>query len=107
MIPRRCATMCERVELAPRSDGARYRRITLELENDGGIFLRFHEIGGAAGAAWGVDDEEITVRVSPGQARRLAFRMIAEHLADRADAPRALIELCETQGVRCEAARWT
>lgn len=99
--------VAERVELAPRSDGARYRRVTLDLEKDGTVFFRFHETGGSIEAAWGADDEEITVRIGADQARRLAFMMIAEHLADRPDATQALIELCEARGVEFEAAQWT
>jgi hypothetical protein len=99
--------MGERVELAPRSDGARYRRITLDLEADGTVFFRFHETGGSLQAVWGADDKEITVRISADQARRLAFNMIAERLKDQPDPSRALIALCEARGIEFEAAQWT
>jgi hypothetical protein len=97
----------DRIELAPKSDGARYRRITLELEADGAVFLRSHAMGAAFEAVWGVDDEEITVRLPAAEVARLALALIAEQLAGERDAARALIELCETHEIGSETANWT
>jgi len=41
------------VELAPKSDGARYRRVTLSVEVGGALELASHEMGASIEAAWG------------------------------------------------------
>ena len=97
----------ERMELAPRSDGARYRRLTLEQDADGAVFLRSHIMGAAFEAVWGVDDAEITVRLAAGQVGRLALALLVERLADQPDAAQALIALCEAYDIDFEAANWT
>ena len=96
-----------RVSLLPPSDGARFRRLTLELETDGGITLLHHDMGGSDEAAWGGDDEELTVRLDPADAARLAFALLAERLKGRSDAVQALLTLCETHDVEAVTARWT
>jgi len=48
------------IDLAPRSDGARYRRVTLLLEDDGSVTLRSHEMGAELAAPW-LDDDEVTL----------------------------------------------
>ena len=45
--------------LLPPSDGARYRRMTLEQTADGALVLTSHDMGGSDLAPWGADDEEI------------------------------------------------
>ena len=97
----------QRIELAPKSDGARYRRLTLERRGDGGLLLRSHIMGGAFEAAWGVDDEEITVRLAAGQVGRLALALLAERLTGEVDPAKALIDLCDTHEIEVETANWT
>lgn len=92
--------------LAP-SDGARFRRMTLELEPDGGITLLSHEMGGSDEAPWGVDDEEIAVRLDPETTSRLAFALLAEVLKGRTDGVQALLTLCEAHGADAVVANWT
>lgn len=94
------------IELTPRSDGARYRRVALALEG-GDLVLSSHETGASLEAAWGLDDEEITVRIAPDQLARLALGLLAERLAGGDDAVRALSELCDEHGVDYRAACWT
>jgi hypothetical protein len=94
------------IELAPRSDGARYRRVSLALE-DGALVLTSHEMGASLEAAWGLDDEEITVRIAPDQLARLAQALIAERLAGGDDAGAVLGELCEEHGIDYRTACWT
>jgi len=53
MIRRRVTSRAHIVELAPRSDGARYRRVSLALEQDGALLLTSHEMGASLEAAWG------------------------------------------------------
>ena len=97
----------ERLELAPPSDGARYQRLTLELEADGSLRLTSHVLGGSLQAAWGADDEEVTVRVSASQMGRLALAAAARCVHGRSDAVEALIELCDANDVPFEAVMWT
>ena len=95
------------IELAPRSDGARYRRVTLLIEADGSLTLRAHEMGAASEAAWGLDDDEVTLTVPAGQVARLALALAAELLAGGADAIDRLDELCAAHDVPHRLARWT
>jgi hypothetical protein len=95
------------VELAPRSDGARYRRVSLALEQDGAMLLTSHEMGASLEAAWGLDDEEVTVRIAPEQLARLALTLVAERLAGCKDAVQQLNDLCDEHGVDCRTACWT
>jgi hypothetical protein len=70
----------QRLELAPRSDGARYRRVTLAVERNGSISLNALDVGAGPAAAWGLDDEEVTLSVPPEQVARLAAALAAEVL---------------------------
>jgi hypothetical protein len=93
-------------ELTPRSDGARYRRVALALEA-GDLVLSSHEMGASLEAAWGLDDEEITVRIGADQLARLALGLVAERLAGGDDAARVLAELCDEHGVAYRTACWS
>jgi hypothetical protein len=95
------------VELAPRSDGARYRRVSLALEAGGDLLLTSHEMGASLEAAWGLDDAEITLQIAPAQLARLALALVAERLAGGDNAVQALAELCEEHGVDYRTACWT
>ena len=97
----------ERRDLIAPSDGARYRRLTLEIEADGSLLLTSHALGASLEAAWGVDDEEVMVRVPASQLPRLAMAAAAQCLHGRPDAAEAMIELCEANGVSFQAAMWT
>jgi hypothetical protein len=95
------------VELLPRSDGPRYRRVTLALSRDGALALASHEMGAAPEAAWGLDDAEVTLTVAADQLGRLTLALASELLAGRADAVDRLRELCEAHGVEARVACWT
>jgi len=96
----------QRLELAPRSDGARYRRVTLAVEASGSITLCAHEMGAGPAAAW-LDDEEVTLSVAPEQVARLAAALAAEILKGGKDAVGRLAQICETNGVPCRIACWS
>ena len=100
------ATRSSPVELTPRSDGARYRRVALALEG-GDLVLSSHDVGASLEAAWGLDDEEITVRIAPDQLARLALALVAERLAGGEDAVQALSDLCDEHGVDYRTVCWT
>jgi hypothetical protein len=94
------------IELAPRTDGARYRQVTLVLEGDGSVTLKSHEMGGAATAPW-LDDDEVTLSVSSEEAPRLALALAAEVLKGGQDGVARLSQICDAAGVQCRVARWT
>ena len=96
-----------RLELAPRTDGARYRRVTLAVDCNGSITLSAHEMGAAPEAAWGLDDDEVTLSVAPEQVARLAAALAAEILKGGKDAVARLATICETNDVPCRIARWS
>jgi hypothetical protein len=99
-------TTPQRVELAPRSDGARYRRVTLAVDHDGVMSLSAHEMGGGELAAW-EDDEEVTLSVVSDQVARLALALAAEILAGGDDAVARLARICEKHDVPCRIACWS
>jgi hypothetical protein len=96
----------EKLELAARTDGARYRRVTLMLGGDG-LILSSHEMGGSPEAAWGADDDEVTVSVPPQALGRLTLALAAELLKGRKDAVDRLAEICRAHDVPFRAASWT
>jgi hypothetical protein len=100
-------TRTESIELAPRSDGARYRRVTLSVEPDGEVVLRSHEMGASDEAAWGLDDDEVTLSVPPDQVARLALALAAELLKGGAGAVARLSDICEAYDVSCRVGCWT
>jgi hypothetical protein len=96
----------EQIELAPRSDGARYRRVTLAVEGDGGVVLHSHEMGPGADAGW-LDDEEITLSVPSDQVGRLAMALAAELLKGGKDAVGRLAAICEDHNVPSRTSHWS
>ena len=100
-------TSSRAVELSPRSDGARYRRVTLALAPDGGLALASHEMGAAPGAVWGLDDAEVTLTVAADELGPLALALARELLAGHPDAVGRLRDLCEAHGIEARIACWT
>jgi hypothetical protein len=96
-----------RLELAPRSDGARYRRVTLAIEPDGAVTLNVLDLGAGAGAEWGLDEEEVSLSVPPEQVGRLALALAAEMLKGGKDAVKQLATICEANDVSCRIADWS
>jgi hypothetical protein len=97
----------QRLEIAPRSDGARYRRVTLAVERDGAITLNVHDRGAGPGAEWGLDDEEVTLSVPREQVGRLALALAAEILRGGKDNVNKLAEICEANDVPCRIVCWS
>jgi len=97
----------ETLELSPRTDGARYRRVTLTLEAGGALVLQSHEMGGSLEAAWGVDDDEVTVSVPAEAMGRLTLALAAELLKGGRDAVDRLAEICDAHDVPFRTACWT
>ncbi len=95
------------LELAPRSDGARYRRVTLAIERSGAISLNALDMGAEPDAAWGLDGEEVTLSVPPDAVNHLALALAAEILKGGKDAVTRLAEICEANDVPCRIACWS
>ena len=81
--------------------------MTLELDADGAITLLSHHMGMGDAAPWGADDDEITIRLAPATASRLAFALLTQALKGREDGVSALLDLCEAYGADPEVANWT
>ena len=94
-------------ELSPRTDSARYHRVTLTLEQDGALVLRSHDMGGSVEAAWGLDDEEVTVSVPAEAIGRLTLALAAELLKGGQDSVDRLTEICEAHDVPFRTACWS
>ena len=93
--------------LLPRSDGPRYRQLTLALSSGGELTLTSHEMGVSLEAAWGDDDHEVTLSLPAGTLARLAFILLSEQLKDRNDGLEHLLMICERHGVAHQLACWT
>jgi len=97
----------DRIDLVRRSDGPRYSRVTLIVERGGALTLNVHDMGATLEAAWGVDDEEITLSVPPDEVPRLALALAAEVLKGGKDALARLGDICDAHDVPCRIACWT
>jgi hypothetical protein len=97
----------QRLELAPASDGARYRRVTLAVQRDGAITLNVHDMGAGPGDAWGLDDQEMTLSIPPDQLGRLALALAGEILKGGKHAVERMAEICEAYDVPCRIACWS
>ncbi len=95
------------LELSPPTDGARYRRVTLDVAGDGSVVLRTHEMGASLEAAWGVDDDEVTLSVPADQVARLALALAAEVLKGGDNALARLSDICQAHDLSCRVASWT
>jgi hypothetical protein len=96
-----------RQHLLPPSDGSRYQQLTLELSATGELSLTTHEMGLSPEAAWGADDHELTLSLSPEQTARLVFALLAEDLKGRRDGLDRLRTLCKRHGLDHRLACWT
>jgi hypothetical protein len=96
-----------RRHLLPPSDGSRYRQLTLAVGADGDLSLTAHEMGASPEAAWGADDHEVTLSLTPEAAGHLAFVLLAEELKGRGDGFERLLALCERHGLDHRHACWT
>jgi len=74
---------------------------------DGALSLNLHEMGGAAGAEWGLDDEEVTLTVAPAHVGRLALALAAELLKGGSGDVKHLSEICQDHAVPCRIACWS
>src|SRR5437660_8902160 len=86
--------------LIPRlsADGRR-SRVTLDIDPQGDVFLKSHVTGEGLQAAWGAEDEEITVRVPAQAAAQLALAGLHRLLDGRPDAARTLMSLCKAENI--------
>jgi hypothetical protein len=79
----------------------------LRIEADGALALRSHDMGASLEAAWGFDDDEVTLNVPADQVGRLALALAAEILSGGDGAVARLGDICADYDVPCRIARWT
>ena len=99
--------MREYVELLGPSDGARRRRLALNLDPNGNLTLTFHQTGASVQAPWGADDEEVAVSLPAPEAGRLAFFLLADRLSGQQDGFAALRTYCDRHGIDYDISNWT
>ena len=89
------------------SDGARYERVEAEAGQNGDLVVRRHEMGGGDRAAWGEDDDEVTLEIPPRAVARLALALIEARFGGRRTAFAELRDFCEAHDIPTRHARWT
>lgn len=88
-------------------DGARYARVDAQVTPSGGLIVTRREMGAGPRDAWGEDDHQASLELTPQAAARLAMALLAERYADRPDALEALKGFCERHAVPVRYGVWT
>jgi len=96
-----------RVDLTNTQDADGATHVTLELLESGDLEVFYHDVGAAAQRTFGDSDYEAWLRVGAGDLGKLAFALMAEKFAGRADALSAARAFCEAHGIAFEAGVWT
>src|SRR5712664_4042288 len=99
--------MGESVELLGPSDGARRKRLALDLDPDGNLTLTLHQTGASLQAPWGGDDEEVEVGIASPEAGRLAFFLIADRLRGQQDGFALFRAYCDRHDIDYDVSNWT
>jgi len=90
-----------------RMDGARYARSDAWASALGGLRITHHDMGAADYAAWGEDDNEQSLELTPAAAAKLAITLLRDRFAGRPDAFEAIRAYCDEQNVDSTLCRWT
>jgi hypothetical protein len=96
----------EPIALLAKSDGARWRRLTLARGKDGALVMTAHDMGGAPEAAWS-DDREVTLEVPQEALAQLAVALAAELFRGRTDAVAQLASICDAHDIEHRVALWS
>jgi hypothetical protein len=88
-------------------DGARYERVDASIRPGGGLRISRRDLGPGAFAAWGGDEQEATLDLSPEAVAALALALLEARFAGRADALEAVREVCEEFGIVARYGLWS
>jgi hypothetical protein len=81
------------------TDGARYGCVDARIDRGLGLEIRRREMGAGVRDAWGEDEHEATLCLSPAAVAELALALLAERYNGRADALEAIEALCEAADI--------
>ena len=90
-----------------RTDGRRYGRIDVRLAPGGGLMVRRREIGAGDLAAWGEDEHEADLELSPDAVARLALALLQDRYVGQGDALEALRDYCEARDIPARHSVWS
>ncbi len=89
------------------TDGARYGKVEVRLSDGGGLEITRHEMGGGERAAWGEDDEEVTLELDVADVAKLALALLTERYKGKQDAVEQIRDLCDAHDVPAKYSVWT
>ena len=90
-----------------RTDGARFGRAEVAATARGGLEITQHDMGGADQAAWGADDNELSLTLAPAAVAALAVVLLRERFGGQAGALEAIRAYCDASGVEATLGAWT
>ena len=90
-----------------RTDGARYGRCDVAATHQGGLEITHHDMGASDRAAWGGDDNELSLTLTPAAAADLAIALVRDRFGGQADALRAIAAYCQAHDVEAALRPWT
>lgn len=88
-------------------DGARYDRVDASILPGGGLRIRRRDLGPGEFAAWGEDEHEATLELSPEAVAALVLVLLKANFTGRADALEAVRDVCEAHGVEAQYGLWS
>jgi len=89
------------------TDGARYGCVDARIDRGLGIEIRQREMGAGVRDAWGEDEHEAVLSLSPAAVAELALVLLAERFKGRADALEAIEALCEAADIEAVHKVWS
>jgi len=89
------------------TDGARYGCVDARIDRGLGLEIRQREMGAGVRDAWGEDEHEAVLSLSPAAVAELALVLLAERYKGRADALDAIAALCEAADISTVRHIWS
>jgi len=90
-----------------RTDGARYGRCDVAATCLDGLEITHLEMGAGLWAAWGVDDHELSLELTPSAAAELAICLLRDRFSGRPDAFEAIRAYCDEHDIEVTLSEWT
>ncbi len=95
----------ETIEIA-RQEGAEFRSVRLNIEDDGTVTMDAQDMGPSVEKIWGDSDYEFWIRVAPAALPKLAYELLYEKFAGQLGAVDAFRDWCKAHGVEHEFGSW-